>query len=287
MNILMRDDCNRTAGSTGLFVIAAWAGANPYGVGAVVRPTTANGLMYESTAAVGAGTSDVVEPVWPVQVGQSIDEVTNPGVDELTWTCKGRDPQWTTEVSPTVWPITNGNAPYNGGKATAIDIVGLSSGRNEFDFAGVTELWAAGWFRIREIVRAAGTVNYTMLRATNAGGDNLLTLAVINAGAGDLYRFVYWNGASVTDDTVAFDRTGIWDFYEIHISGLNSASGMCRTYRNGALLHEHAGDMTGKTCTRFFMSINTGNAGNTFRGDWWNACCGAGRVYRPAISMIL
>lgn len=49
-------------------------------IGTIVRPTTANGYVYECTATTGAC---VTEPTWPTTVG---DTVTDDGTN--TWTCR-------------------------------------------------------------------------------------------------------------------------------------------------------------------------------------------------------
>lgn len=50
-------------------------------IGTMVRPTTANGYVYECTTTAGAMTS-LTEPTWPTNPGDTISDGSN------TWTCR-------------------------------------------------------------------------------------------------------------------------------------------------------------------------------------------------------
>jgi len=62
-------------------IIPAWAATTAKSVGDWVRPTTANGYIYECVAS--SGSTDAAEPTWPTTLG---DEVTDDGI---TWRCRG------------------------------------------------------------------------------------------------------------------------------------------------------------------------------------------------------
>lgn len=61
---------------------ATWGNATAYGVGANVKPATANGLKYICTT---AGTSAASEPTWPTTYGSTVVD------GSVTWTCAGAD----------------------------------------------------------------------------------------------------------------------------------------------------------------------------------------------------
>jgi hypothetical protein len=54
----------------------AWAATTAYTIGDTIEPTTPNGLRYRCVA---GGTSDAVEPSWPLTVGDTIED------DSVTW----------------------------------------------------------------------------------------------------------------------------------------------------------------------------------------------------------
>lgn len=65
---------------TPTFNLTAWAAATAYSLGAVRRPTVANGYRYEVTV---AGTSHAAtEPTWPTTVGNTVTDGT------VTWICR-------------------------------------------------------------------------------------------------------------------------------------------------------------------------------------------------------
>lgn len=64
---------------TPVSIVTAWAASTAYTLGAVRRPTTANGYVYTVTAS--AGTSAASEPTWPTTIGATVTD------NGMTWTC--------------------------------------------------------------------------------------------------------------------------------------------------------------------------------------------------------
>lgn len=58
-----------------------WTAATAKKVGALAKPTVANGKSYRLTAPVGGGTTGGVEPVWPTTIGATVAD------NGMTWTC--------------------------------------------------------------------------------------------------------------------------------------------------------------------------------------------------------
>ena len=63
--------------------VSAWAASTAYSLGAKVKPTTANGNVYECTT---AGTSGTTEPTWPTVDGATVTDGT------VVWTCRTGTP---------------------------------------------------------------------------------------------------------------------------------------------------------------------------------------------------
>lgn len=79
---------------------AAWAPSTAYAAGAIVRPTTPNGLRYGGDI---DGESGVAEPTWPTVVGDSVT------ADGITWTCLGPDTTITAQITPSGIPFVLGD----------------------------------------------------------------------------------------------------------------------------------------------------------------------------------
>lgn len=79
---------------------ATWAPSTTYAAGAIVRPTTANGLRYQGDV---GGESGAVEPTWPTTEG---DTVT---ADGITWTCRGPDTTLAALITPGGIPFALGD----------------------------------------------------------------------------------------------------------------------------------------------------------------------------------
>lgn len=84
---------------------SAWSAAATYPLGAVVRPTTRNGYLYQCTAVTGSDpyTSAGSEPTWPTTYGGTVVD------NEVTWTLVSDLPTLNVPTSPS-WLVTRADA---------------------------------------------------------------------------------------------------------------------------------------------------------------------------------
>ena len=92
--------------------VSAWAASTAYSLGAKVRPTTANGNVYECTT---AGTSGTTEPTWPTAEGGTVTDNT------VVWTCRTGTPTATQTglIAPTakqLYKAMNAGYPQKSGQ---------------------------------------------------------------------------------------------------------------------------------------------------------------------------
>jgi hypothetical protein len=73
--------------------------------GAVVQPTTPNGMFYRVQSFSGVGGSNYFEPTWPLTIGATVVDSV------ITWVCAGPVPS-TDPVSVTVWNTNPDSSTY-------------------------------------------------------------------------------------------------------------------------------------------------------------------------------
>lgn len=66
-----------------------WSPGIVYAKGAVVLPTSTNGLAFTAVAVSGTGTSSNTQPTWPTTPGATV--VDNAGANQITWECNATD----------------------------------------------------------------------------------------------------------------------------------------------------------------------------------------------------
>lgn len=79
-----------------------WVLATVYALGAVIKPTVDNGYYYVCSR---AGTSGGTEPVFPVVVGQTVND---PDANGARWTCTGDG-----SINASIYPVRGQEAVEN------------------------------------------------------------------------------------------------------------------------------------------------------------------------------